>query len=161
MLNPKRNKKSCNIAKIADKSKRTLTSDTEIDNSLCSFFCNIGSTISSKVVTTDTRCSKFLENQNECSFFLTKVSKQEVINEISRLMPGKAVGHDGIKPGIIKECFESLVDPLTHLYNASFETGIFPDIWKIAKVIPVFKEGNRLEEDNYRPISLLSCFENV
>ena len=158
MLNPKRNK-TCSIAKIVDKSKRTLTSDTEIANSLNNFFCNIGSTISSKVGTTDTRFSKFLENQNECSFFLTKVTKREVINEISRLKPGKAAGHDGIKPDIIKECFESLVDPLTHLYNTSFETGVFPDIWKIAKKIPIFKKGNRSDEDNYRPISLLSCFE--
>ena len=161
MLNPKKNKTSCNISKIVDKSKRTFTSDADIANSLNNFFCNVGSTISSKVSTTDTHFSKFLVNQNECSFFLTKVTRQEVLNEISRLKSGKAAGHDGIKPDIIKECFESLVDPLTHLYNTSFETGVFPDIWKIAKVIPVFKKGDRSDEDDYRPISLLSCFEKV
>ena len=161
MLNPKKNKTSCNISKIVDKSKQTFTSDADIANSLNNFFCNIGSTISSKVSTTDTHFSKFLVNQNECSFFLTKVTRQEVLNEISRLKSGKPAGHDGIKPDIIKECFESLVDPLTHLHNTSFETGVFPDIWKIAKVIPVFKQGDRSDEDNYRPISLLSCFEKV
>ena len=117
--------------------------------------------ISSKVDTTNVPFSHFLKNQNEHSFFLTKITKQEVLNEINCLKPGKAAGHDGIKPDIIKGCSESLVDPLIHLYNLSFQTGVFPDIWKIAKVIPVFKKGDRSDEDNYRPISLLSCFEKI
>mgnify|MGYP001799024102 CR=1 FL=1 len=34
--------------------------------------------------------------------------------------------------------------------------GIFPDAFKLAKVIPVFKKGQINECSNYRPISLLS-----
>ena len=51
--------------------------------------------------------------------------------------------------------------PLTCIYNVSFEIGVFPDMWKIAKVIPVFKKGDRSNVDNYRPISLPSCFEKI
>ena len=161
MLNPKKNKFVSNIAKLVNKEKRTLQTDTDIANGLNTFFCSVGSKIGSQVAATNTHYSKFLQNQNENSFFISEVTKQEILNEIHRLKPGKAAGNDGIKPDIIKECAETLIDPLTHLYNLSFQTGVFPDIWKIAKVIPIFKKGDRTDEDNYRPISLLSCFEKI
>ena len=41
--------------------------------------------------------------------------------------------------------------------NRSFEEGIFPDIWKIAYVIPIFKKGDKSQQSNYRPVALLSC----
>ena len=37
------------------------------------------------------------------------------------------------------------VQPLTYIYNKSFEFGIFPDEMKIAKIVPIFKNGNRKE----------------
>ena len=33
--------------------------------------------------------------------------------------------------------------------------GIFPDSYKIAEVIPLFKGGSKVSNDSYRPISLL------
>ena len=46
--------------------------------------------------------------------------------------------------------------PLSYLINLDFETGIFPDILKTAKVIPIFKKGDQQDCNNYRAISLLS-----
>ena len=43
----------------------------------------------------------------------------------------------------------------------SFATGIYPDQLKIAKVIPVFKKGDKLLVSNYRPISLLSNVNKI
>ena len=34
---------------------------------------------------------------------------------------------------------------------------IVPSLWKLANVCPVYKEGNRSDINNYRPISLISC----
>ena len=49
----------------------------------------------------------------------------------------------------------------THLINKSIHQGIFPDDLKVAKVIPVYKFGNKSNISNYRPISGLSFFSKV
>ena len=35
------------------------------------------------------------------------------------------------------------------------ETSAFPDSWKIARLTPIFKEGEKHERSHYRPISVL------
>ena len=42
-----------------------------------------------------------------------------------------------------------------------FNQGVFPNILKIAKVIPIFKSGEKSLIENYRPISLLPVFSKV
>ena len=43
----------------------------------------------------------------------------------------------------------------------SLEQGKFIESFKIAKVVPVHKKGDRKNISNYRPISLLSCFSKL
>ena len=57
---------------------------------------------------------------------------------------------------LTKKCIES-----TYICNKSFEFGIFPDSMKIAKVIPVFKAGDKSQFHNYRPIALLPPFSKI
>ena len=42
-----------------------------------------------------------------------------------------------------------------------YELGFFPQIFKTAKVVPIFKAGDKHLVRNYRPISLLSCLSKV
>ena len=45
--------------------------------------------------------------------------------------------------------------------NASFKLGMFPNILKIAKIILIYKSGDKQIVNNYRPISLLSPFSKI
>ena len=42
------------------------------------------------------------------------------------------------------------------MINVSFNKRIFPDFLKIPNIIPAHKIGEKLDSNNYRPISLLS-----
>ena len=50
---------------------------------------------------------------------------------------------------ILKLTANSLSPSLTKLFNQSLIKGIYPDDWKIAKVVPVFKNGLKNSLNNY------------
>ena len=79
----------------------------------------------------------------------------EVISLCREIEILKSSGIDGISSRICKDAFLALADQLTYLFNCSLSSGIFPDEWKTAKVVPLFKGGNKENVENYRPISLL------
>ena len=58
---------------------------------------------------------------------------------------------------MLKGVSKSVSKPLCILMNRSFDEGVFPDTWKLASVIPIFKKGDKSQPCNYRPVALLSC----
>ena len=52
-------------------------------------------------------------------------------------------------------------DKLCDIINLSFKTGIFPDLGKLAKVIPLLTKDNPLLSENYKPISLLPVYSKI
>ena len=70
-------------------------------------------------------------------------------------------GYDDINFNVVKKCFGEINEPLKHLFNLSLENGIFPEKMKIAKVMPLCKNGDSENITNYRPISVLLCFSKV
>lgn len=53
------------------------------------------------------------------------------------------------------------MEPLTYIFNLSFRSGKFPNKMKIAKIIPLYKDGDRHYCTNYRPVSILPQFSKV
>ena len=47
------------------------------------------------------------------------------------------------------------------MLKLSLNNGVVPSQFKIAKVIPIYKAGEKNSMDNYRPISLLSVFSKI
>ena len=50
---------------------------------------------------------------------------------------------------------------LAILFNTSIETSQFLNYWKLARVTPIFKGGNRSDKSNYRPISILPVISKL
>ena len=64
-------------------------------------------------------------------------------------------GHDNISNVLLKKLSDSVIAPLSIIFNKSLVEGVFPEKMKMADVVPLFKSQNRTECTNYRPISLL------
>ena len=94
-------------------------------------------------------------------FKFRMVTCEEVEALIDTLKNKKSSSYDGISNLIIKKNKMVLLRPLKSIINASLETGKVPKQWKIAKVIPLFKGGDKKNINNYRPISLLPAFSKV
>ena len=62
---------------------------------------------------------------------------------------------------LLKSVADLIVTPLCRIINLSFSSGVFPDVLKVAKTIPLHKGGSTLEVNNFRPISLLSIFDKI
>ena len=62
---------------------------------------------------------------------------------------------------MIKLSDASLVTPLKTIFMNCLRNGVFPEIWKYAKVVPVHKKNAKNLKSNYRPISLLPIFGNI
>ena len=82
-------------------------------------------------------------------------------NVIRKLKNGKASGPDKVPTTIIKDVGDLIAKLLTMIFNSSLMNGVFPDIWKIARITPIFKSDAKKDMNNYRPISVTSVFSRI
>ena len=148
------NSDSC-VFKIND----TEVKDKEIIcNEFNNFFVNIGSKLTSKCKSSKNPLQFVKSNMN--SMFISNITEAEVTETILDLN-NSSPGYDEVPAIVMKQNIHALIKPLTYLINCSINKGIFPDELKIAKVIPIYKSGDKTSIENYRPISVLSVFSKV
>ena len=80
---------------------------------------------------------------------------------LTELDESKGPGIDNIHGLVLKNCADSLGDPLARLFQRSFDTGTLPSEWKCAKITPIHKKGSRSDPNNYRPVALLPLVSKV
>ena len=87
---------------------------------------------------------------------LSQFNDKEIL-ETANKIKSNSIGPDGIPGYIFRGCINELLTPLKIIFNISLTTGTFPKIWKMSRICPIFKSGNRSSIENYRAISIL-CF---
>jgi len=95
------------------------------------------------------------------SFTSSPVTHSEILDVIKSLQSKNSTDFNGLSSHLIKQISYEIAMPLKHIINLSLSTSIVPSQMKIAKIIPVYKSGDRRSMDNYRPISLLSIFSKI
>ena len=90
----------------------------------------------------------------ENSFFCPPSESEKIVNLIRR-QKNKSTDLMNI-PACTYKIFASLISPTVSMrFNNSLSEGIFPECFKTAKIIPIFKSGNSNSTANYRRISML------
>jgi len=141
---------------------RLVSNTKDICNGLNEFYCSVGDKlVQSLEKCTPTEFMKYCPQPNASSMFCKPVDPGEIQKIIMRFKSNKSSGADNIGPKVLKEICTEICCPLAHICNLSFGTGVVPDSLKLAKVIPVYKKGDKSQPGNYRPISLLSVFDKV
>ena len=124
-------------------------------------FTNIGSSLARKIPPSNIDPISFLKGDYQNSLFFTPVTEQEIIQIIGNLKNTNSKGFDDIPVNVLKFCRNELATVLSHINNLSLSSGVFPNVLKIAKVLPIFKNGDKKIVSNYRPISVLSVFSKI
>ena len=88
----------------------------------------------------------------------SELSDKELTDAFNSLKNKRSAGFDQISSDIVKNVAHEIFDPLKFVINLSIIQGKVPDKIKIARVVPVFKSGDKTLINNYRPISILPCF---
>ena len=90
-----------------------------------------------------------------------EIEVEEVSSQVRRLKVDKASGPDGICPGVVKILPVQWIVTLATLFNAVFHSGSYPSSWCIAKLVSLFKRGNKALPRNYRGINILNCIAKL
>ena len=85
----------------------------------------------------------------------------DLLKIVTKLKLKNSSGPDNISTKLLKLILPTISIPLCHLFNLSLQTGFVPQQLKTAKVVPVFKSGDKHNFTNYRPVSLLSSFDKL
>ena len=170
-FNPKRAWKSINsllgkqkkptLVNELSLNENCLTSSKSIAEEFNNYFSNIGPELTGKIDSSNCNFEMYVKNaKSEFTAF-----KPVVVSHVCRLLrdlsSNKATGIDKISSKIIKIAAPYISDSLTLIFNHSITSSIFHDEWKTAKVIPLYKNGQRNIPGNYRPISVLPAISKV
>ena len=92
---------------------------------------------------------------------LLPTNEFEISGIIRNLKSSASAGLDDVRPSVIKYAVDCIDLPLSNLINCSMTNEVFPSTLKLAKVIPIHKNGDIAVFSNYRPISILKCFLKI
>lgn len=100
---------------------------------------------------------KEISEENYFSKLDYVISQDEVMSIIKILKNGKSPGIDGITYEMIKSASPKMVKLITKLFNNILCYSIFPTQWKEGYIVPIPKQGDKYDPDNYRGLTLSSC----
>jgi hypothetical protein len=85
-----------------------------------------------------------------------------VLSKIIKSLKNKnSCGIDCLSNRMLKREPHAFSRLIVELINTSIDEGCFPDSLKTARIIPIFKKGDRSNLNNYRPIALLPVLSKV
>ena len=94
-----------------------------------------------------------------------KINREE-IKMMKELDKKKSIGPNGISGYILKDYIQDMAEPIHGIIKCSLKTGKVPKEWKRVDLMPIYKNGNKEEPLNHKPVSLTNivckiCEESI
>lgn len=137
--------------------EKTANTGDEITNLFASYFKSVYDTYDGALTNQPT------DVQFECDSNLCElnVSFDEVFKQLRSLDIKKGAGPDGIPNILLRNCAVGLCEPITHIFDKSVMSGVFPRQWKLSYISPIHKSGPRSSITNYRPVCIQSALAKL
>ena len=97
------------------------------------------------------------ENSDQTCILDYEITEKEVLSACQKLKNNKASSYDLIRNEMLKSAIPFICKPIMQAFNIILNSGKFPKSWKDGIIIPVYKQGNKLDVNNYRGITISSC----
>ena len=134
-----------------------MTDSIDIANCLNNHFATVGNKMAQKFDDISSSRLKdplsYISKDVKNSLFLSLPTSHEISKIISKSNEKKS-SHGVISNKVTKMTNETISPYLEILFGKCIKSGVFPDSFKIAEVIPLFKGGDREDRNCYRPILL-------
>ena len=145
---------------VTSSSENGLSNAKDIADHFNKHFTQIGPDLAANLPASTTNPEDYLR-RHSTTFQLSEIRSSSVLKLLLKLDVSKATGLDQISNKILKLAGPVICNQLTDLFNLSVKSGVFPNDWKLAKVSPIHKTGERNDANNYRPISVLPTIARI
>ena len=133
----------------------------QVANGFNKFFTSIAKHLDDKLPASDSSPLVYLPNNNIPRFEDHLATTAAEVETIIKSLNQVGGGIYKIATKILLATYSSCIHHLTHFFNLCLNTGTFPNCFKVALVVPIFKAGEKNKFTNYRPISLLPLFSKI
>ena len=137
-----------------------LVNKKEIAEGFNNFFSSIPKILADKLPTVNIDPLLYITNNSQSSILLNPIESSECL-EIIKGLKNSRTTLDHIPVTIFKRFIKFYISPLIDIINLCLKNGIFPNHLKLAKIIPIFKKGEKSDPNNYRPIAVLSYISKI
>ena len=127
------------------------------------YFCTIGSDLAGKIqpAANPLLSGEFEVNKDRATFRFKAIELKDIRDAFAKVKTTKSFGVDNISSYFLMLALPYIVNSLTFLFATSFEISQFQDSWKVARITPIFKDGDRTDKSYYRPISVLPVISKL
>ena len=153
-------KKSNTLSDRFNVNGKEVSDKKQIASHFNEYFVNVGQSLAHTIPPSRVNPLSYISGSYLQSMSVESAEVIEIENIVNNLK-SSSPGWDNLSMRVLKRCLPNIMEPLKYVLNLSLEQGTFPTELKQAKVIPIFKSGDQLSLNNYRPISILPAVSKI
>ena len=142
-----------------------LLDKNQIANGINEYYSKVGPDTNKSVGKSSKDAMHYLKKNREKvthQMLESNFTEEDVYNACQLLYPKSSCDAYGLSQKVILQDMDIIAPMFVKLINLSVSSGTCPDMSKVAKVIPVYKnKGENYLFSNYRPISMLPVFSKI